>query len=446
MQASLRAPAEGGARGGILADEMGLGKTCQLIALLLHDRWEQQRKRKERRAELMLTPPVVGGVESEDRGGGQGDSSVAQGGALGEAQRAEEAHGDAPKEAQGDAAAHSQGGVPEEAQDAAGEAQGDEHSHRGAPEEAQLVSPGEALGESTCCEVTDVTSASSVAGADGGNATVACNANDAAAAHSQKDAFRMMMRQVGEACPKPLGGSKAAAAPTYSGLRGVKRADNSGTSHLRSVRRRHGVGGGAQGTDSLVLLGTAAKEAQGSSAPEVIVPAAAAPELAEDGAAVVTLVASGGVLRSAAEADDETGATLVLCPTSLLPQWADELLNHAGCREGSGGGPGRLQLIAYHGGGRAALPPRLNPGHVVLTSYGTLMTEWAQQQQPQQQHSAGGGPVASGVKTGAGGGLLRVRWRRVVLDEAQAIEATPQPCCNCPCTPIIVLDGLTTAK
>ena len=47
-EASLRAAAAEAARGGILADEMGLGKTCQLIALLLHDRNEQQCKRQQR--------------------------------------------------------------------------------------------------------------------------------------------------------------------------------------------------------------------------------------------------------------------------------------------------------------------------------------------------------------------------------------------------------------
>ena len=40
--ASMRAPPrENLGGGGILADEMGLGKTVQMIALLLHDRWEQ---------------------------------------------------------------------------------------------------------------------------------------------------------------------------------------------------------------------------------------------------------------------------------------------------------------------------------------------------------------------------------------------------------------------
>ena len=47
-EASLRAAAAEAARGGFLADEMGLGKTCQLIALLLHDRHEQQCKRQQR--------------------------------------------------------------------------------------------------------------------------------------------------------------------------------------------------------------------------------------------------------------------------------------------------------------------------------------------------------------------------------------------------------------
>ena len=45
------------------------------------------------------------------------------------------------------------------------------------------------------------------------------------------------------------------------------------------------------------------------------------------------LVARSGVLRSADEsADTDAGGTLILCPTSLLPQWCDEFAQRAGAR------------------------------------------------------------------------------------------------------------------
>ena len=129
------------------------------------------------------------------------------------------------------------------------------------------------------------------------------------------------------------------------------------------------------------------------------------------------------MLRPAGE-ESVGGATLIVCPTSLVGQWADELHFRAGCTETSRGGCGGLQLVLYHGGRRDELPPRLDSRLVVLTSYGTLASEWS------SAGSWGGAGGAAAAGGGAGGGaaarrrtggpptappLYRTAWRRVIL-------------------------------
>jgi DNA repair protein RAD5 len=125
------------------------------------------------------------------------------------------------------------------------------------------------------------------------------------------------------------------------------------------------------------------------------------------------------MLQSAADASASTGATLIVCPTSLVGQWADELQERAGCTEASRGAGGGLQLFVFYGGKREELPPVLFSYMVVLTSYGTLASEWA-------QYTGGGGTSTSRRRGGSshpGSALFNVVWRRVVLDEAHAIKS-----------------------
>jgi SNF2 family DNA or RNA helicase len=83
--------------------------------------------------------------------------------------------------------------------------------------------------------------------------------------------------------------------------------------------------------------------------------------------------------------------TLVVCPTSVLPNWQQELARFR---------PG-LKVTLYHGTGRA-----LDPGaDVVLTSYALLRLDADRLQAP--------GPRA---------GRPGTRWDLLVLDEAQAIK------------------------
>ncbi|XP_068619336.1 transcription termination factor 2 [Battus philenor] len=85
------------------------------------------------------------------------------------------------------------------------------------------------------------------------------------------------------------------------------------------------------------------------------------------------------------------GGTLVVCPASLMQQWAEEVQKH--CR------PHRISVCLHHGASRALQPHRLASHDLVLTTYNILLRE--------------------AEKKGA---LCRVRWRRVILDEAHAVR------------------------
>ncbi|XP_046971482.1 transcription termination factor 2 [Vanessa cardui] len=96
------------------------------------------------------------------------------------------------------------------------------------------------------------------------------------------------------------------------------------------------------------------------------------------------------------------GGTLVVCPASLLQQWAGEVSTHCGAHA--------LSVCAHHGAARALQPRRLAAADLVLTTYNILQRE-----------------------SEKGGVLTRVFWRRVILDEAHAVRnhkaATSQAVC-----------------
>ncbi|CAH2044664.1 unnamed protein product, partial [Iphiclides podalirius] len=85
------------------------------------------------------------------------------------------------------------------------------------------------------------------------------------------------------------------------------------------------------------------------------------------------------------------GGTLVVCPASLMQQWAEEVSRH--CQ------PHRLSVCQHHGAARSAQPHRLAAHDLVLTTYNILLRDVEKK-----------------------GPLCRVRWRRTILDEAHAVR------------------------
>ncbi|KAM0894324.1 hypothetical protein ACQ4PT_024505 [Festuca glaucescens] len=166
----------------------------------------------------------------------------------------------------------------------------------------------------------------------------------------------------------------------------------------------------------------------------------------------VNLPSSASTLRSAAR---PSAGTLVVCPASILKQWASEI--SAKVTESS-----KLSVLVYHGGSRTTDPTELAKYDVVITTYTIVGHEVPKQDSDddmEQKNSEKYGicpDFAAGNKRKLtketkkkankkkklnssdanieGGPLARVRWFRVVLDEAQTIKnhrtKSARACCG----------------
>ncbi|CAM0902558.1 unnamed protein product [Alopecurus aequalis] len=166
----------------------------------------------------------------------------------------------------------------------------------------------------------------------------------------------------------------------------------------------------------------------------------------------VRLPSSASTLRSATR---PSAGTLVVCPASILKQWASEI--SAKVTESS-----KLSVLVYHGGSRTTDPTELAKYDVVVTTYTIVGHEVPKQDSDddmEQKNSENNGicpDFAAGNKRKVpektkkkankekklnssdadleGGPLARVRWFRVVLDEAQTIKnhrtKSARACCG----------------
>ncbi|KAI4368176.1 hypothetical protein MLD38_016763 [Melastoma candidum] len=136
--------------------------------------------------------------------------------------------------------------------------------------------------------------------------------------------------------------------------------------------------------------------------------------------------------------------TLVVCPTSVLRQWADELQSKVS-------DVARLSVLVYHGGNRTKDPLDLTKYDVVLTTYSIVSMEVPKQplvdkegderrkhedqELPPAEISTSkrkdsfskkkkskDGKIADAFLESISGPLAKVGWFRVVLDEAQSIK------------------------
>ncbi|KAJ8082179.1 hypothetical protein PM082_008026 [Marasmius tenuissimus] len=139
------------------------------------------------------------------------------------------------------------------------------------------------------------------------------------------------------------------------------------------------------------------------------------------------------------KSDKEDGwspTTLVVCPLALVGQWAEEIK-----RMTDG-----LVVIKHQGTSRTSNPNDLRKSHVVVTTYDTLKSEYAAFSPPAKDESKsskskakksprdgsdsdssegehfGRPPKKAGTKSKIKDALFRVKWFRVVLDEAHNIK------------------------
>ncbi|KAG2601171.1 helicase-like transcription factor CHR28 isoform X3 [Panicum virgatum] len=131
--------------------------------------------------------------------------------------------------------------------------------------------------------------------------------------------------------------------------------------------------------------------------------------------------------------------TLVVCPTSVLRQWAGELKNKVTSKA-------NLSFLIYHGSNRTKDPEELTKYDVVLTTYSIVSMEVPKQSNPDSDDEEKGKPDRYGAPVSSSGSkkrkpsskktknksaaeislpekpLAKVAWFRVILDEAQSIK------------------------
>ncbi|MCH82578.1 helicase-like transcription factor, partial [Trifolium medium] len=132
-----------------------------------------------------------------------------------------------------------------------------------------------------------------------------------------------------------------------------------------------------------------------------------------------------------------SAGTLVVCPTSVLRQWADELHNKVTCKA-------NLSVLVYHGSSRTKDPYELAKYDVVLTTYSIVSMEVPKQPLVDKDDGEKGiyedhavpsrkrkcptssksskKALDSMMLEAAARPLAKVAWFRVVLDEAQSIK------------------------
>ena len=103
-----------------------------------------------------------------------------------------------------------------------------------------------------------------------------------------------------------------------------------------------------------------------------------------------------------------TKATLIVCPTSTVKNWEDQIAAHAT--------PGTLNYTVFHGPNREKNPFKLLKYDIVITTYGIVASEF------------------SNKKEATVTALKQLKWFRIVLDEAHTIreqKALQSQACYC---------------
>ncbi|CDO71519.1 hypothetical protein BN946_scf184910.g18 [Trametes cinnabarina] len=135
------------------------------------------------------------------------------------------------------------------------------------------------------------------------------------------------------------------------------------------------------------------------------------------------------------KADGFAASTLVVCPVSLVSQWESEVKKYT-----SG-----LRVIQHHGGNRTNDPYELERAHIVVTSYSVVTSEYGvylkstgkdegkgkgkgkKRNESDSDSDSDSVSIAKRIraapkKGNAKDAIFRVKWWRVVLDEAHNIK------------------------
>ncbi|OAX34772.1 hypothetical protein K503DRAFT_774190 [Rhizopogon vinicolor AM-OR11-026] len=136
-----------------------------------------------------------------------------------------------------------------------------------------------------------------------------------------------------------------------------------------------------------------------------------------------------GRAKKSDKVDGWAATTLVVCPVALVSQWASEIQKMAV----------GLRVIEHHGQSRTTDPLKLKSAHVVVTSYSIVASEYAtfapevkdesksksKAKKAASQSDSDSDDVVTKKRPGRAKGkdaLFRVKWFRIVLDEAHNIK------------------------
>lgn len=101
-------------------------------------------------------------------------------------------------------------------------------------------------------------------------------------------------------------------------------------------------------------------------------------------------------------------ATLIVCPLSTISNWEDQIAQHV-IR-------GSIKVYVFHGPHRRSDVGFLSQFDVILTTYNVLSLEYTREIKGIKQR------LESSKSTGHQSVLHRVKWKRVILDEAHVIK------------------------
>ncbi|XP_076952691.1 helicase-like transcription factor CHR28 isoform X2 [Bidens hawaiensis] len=148
------------------------------------------------------------------------------------------------------------------------------------------------------------------------------------------------------------------------------------------------------------------------------------------------LITEANSSKKRASKQKPSAGSLVVCPASVLRQWAREL-DEKVAEEG------KLEVLIYHGGNRTKNPAELASYDVVLTTYAIVGKEvpskdFDEDEEDQRNglnfafaskkrkgisgKKKNGKKGFNGFATDSSGTLAKVSWLRVILDEAQTIK------------------------
>lgn len=108
--------------------------------------------------------------------------------------------------------------------------------------------------------------------------------------------------------------------------------------------------------------------------------------------------------REASNKSDESQATLIVAPLSVMSNWADQIAKHTAKDH-------QLRVYTYHGSNRKKLTPQeIAEYDVVITTYQTLAMDYM----PTKSSKPAPVPRSHGP--------FSIKWRRIILDEAHYIR------------------------